>query len=100
MNKIRTESEDLRDRCRIVLSTWAALLVLLFSSLGIAYLPLGKITAASGILIAVIKAALVMVLFMELAKSKALIWLAALAGFFFVTALFSLTLADVLSRAP
>jgi hypothetical protein len=38
-------------------------------------------------------------LFMELASSKALIWLAAFAGLVFVAALFSLTLADVLARA-
>ena len=79
---------------------WAALMVLLFSSLGFAYLPLGRITTAAGIAIAFLKAALVAALFMELAKSKALIWLAALSGIAFLTALFSLTLADVLSRAP
>jgi hypothetical protein len=35
---------------------------------------------------------------MELAKSNALIWLAALSGIVFLAALFSLSLADVLSR--
>ena len=46
----------------------------------------------------VIKAGVVILLFMELAKSKALIRLAAMAGVVFLTALFALTLADVLSR--
>ena len=78
---------------------WAALLALLFSSLGFAYLPLGKVTTAAGIVIAFIKAALVVVLYMELAKSKALVWLAALSGIVFLATLFSLSLADVLSRA-
>jgi hypothetical protein len=37
---------------------------------------------------------------MELGRSKTLIWLAALAGAVFLSAMFALTLADVLSRLP
>jgi cytochrome c oxidase subunit IV len=79
---------------------WAALLCLLFLSLSLAYLPMGLFTPTVGIVIAFIKAALVVLLFMELASSKALIKLAALAGLIFVATLFALTLADVLSRVP
>jgi cytochrome c oxidase subunit 4 len=59
---------------------------------------MGLFTPAAGIVIAVIKAGLVILLFMELATSKPLIRLAALAGIVFLAALFVLTLADVLAR--
>ena len=77
---------------------WAALLCLLFLSLSLAYVPMGLFTPTVGIVIAFIKASLVVLLFMELASSKTLIKLAALAGIIFVATLFALTLADVLSR--
>ena len=77
---------------------WATLLFLLILSLVLAYVPIGFFTPAAGIVIAFAKAALVIALFMELAKSKALIHLAAMAGFVFLAVLFALTLADVLSR--
>jgi cytochrome c oxidase subunit 4 len=77
---------------------WAALLLLLLLSLALAYVPMGYFTPAAGIVIAFMKASLVILLFMELAKSKPLIRLAAMAGVVFLAALFALTLADVLSR--
>ena len=52
----------------------------------------------AGIVIAFVKAGLVVMLFMELASSKPLIRLAAAAGLVFLIVLFALTLADVLSR--
>jgi len=78
---------------------WFALLLLLLLSLVLGYVPMGWLTPASGILIAFLKAGLVMLLFMELAKSKPLIRLAGVSGLVFVLALFALTLADVLTRA-
>ncbi|CCD98322.1 cytochrome C oxidase subunit IV family protein [Bradyrhizobium sp. STM 3809] len=77
---------------------WAALLALLLLSLGIAYVPMGRITVAAGIVIAVMKSALVLLLFMELAKSGSLIRLAAIAGLVFLIAMFGLALTDVLTR--
>ena len=77
---------------------WAALLLLLLLSLVLAYVPMGWFTPAAGIVIAFTKAGLVILLFMELAASKALIRLAAMAGVVFLVALFTLTLADVLAR--
>ena len=78
---------------------WAVLMLLLGLSFVLAYVPMGWLTPASGILIAALKAALVAGLFMELSVSKALICLAALAGLVFLAAMFVLTLADVLTRA-
>jgi cytochrome c oxidase subunit 4 len=77
---------------------WGALLLLLLLSLVLAYVPMGLFTPMAGILIAFAKAGLVIFLFMELAKSKPLIRLAAVAGVVFLAALFTLTLADVLTR--
>ena len=71
---------------------------MLLLSLVLAYVPMGWFTPTAGIAIAFIKASLVILLFMELAKSKPLIRLAASAGVVFLAALFALTLADVLSR--
>jgi cytochrome c oxidase subunit 4 len=77
---------------------WGALLVLLFLSLILAYVPMGLFTPTAGIVIAFAKSALVLLLFMELAKSKMLVRLAVMAGAVFLAAMFALTLADILSR--
>lgn len=77
---------------------WAALMLLLAASLTFAYIPMGLLTSVVGIVIAVIKASLVVLLFMELFRSKTLVHLAALSGIVFLAALFALTLADVLTR--
>ena len=77
---------------------WAALLLLLMLSLGLAYVPMGLFTPVAGIVIAFVKAGLVILLFMELASSKPLIRLAATAGLIFLAAMFALTLSDVLAR--
>ena len=77
---------------------WVALICLLALSLVLAYVPMGGFTPTAGIAIAFAKAALVVMLFMDLAGSKPLIRLSAAAGLVFLTVLFALTLADVLSR--
>ncbi|OSI60289.1 oxidase [Bradyrhizobium canariense] len=77
---------------------WAALLALLVLSLVAAYIPMGRMTTASGIIIATAKSALVVVLFMELASAKPLIRVAAISGLVFLLAMFALTFADVLAR--
>lgn len=77
---------------------WLALLVLLFASCGAAYLPLGVWNAPIGLGIAVTKAGLVVLLFMEMAKAGALFRLAGLAGLLFVFVMFSLTSLDVIMR--
>lgn len=79
---------------------WFALMCLLALSLVLAYIPMGVLTPTAGIVIAFVKAGLVVVLFMELASSRPLIRLAATAGLVFLAVLFALTLADVLSRLP
>jgi cytochrome c oxidase subunit 4 len=77
---------------------WASLLGLLLLSLFLAYIPMGAVTVASGIAVAIVKSTLVMLFFMELTRSRALIRLAAIAGLIFVAVMFLLTFADVLTR--
>jgi cytochrome c oxidase subunit 4 len=78
---------------------WAALMALLGLTLALAYVPMGVLTTVGGLLIAVVKAGLVVALFMELASSRPLIRLVALAGVIFLSVLFALTFADLLPRA-
>lgn len=77
---------------------WAALLVLLGLTFGLAYVPLGPFNAVTALGIAAIKAGLVAILFMGLHRSGSLIRLAAAAGLFWLVILFALTLSDFLTR--
>jgi cytochrome c oxidase subunit 4 len=77
---------------------WIALLALLAVSLVLAYIPMGRLTTAISVVIAVAKSTLVVLFFMELASAKSLIRLAAISGLIFLAAMFALTLADVLAR--
>ena len=94
----RAASGDVRRLWVRNLLIWAALLVLLLLSLVAAYIPMGQITTATGIVIAGAKSTLVVLLFMELASAKVLIRLAAISGLVFLIAMFALTFADVLAR--
>jgi cytochrome c oxidase subunit 4 len=77
---------------------WVALVLLLALTLALAYVPMGRLSPAIGVGVAVIKAGFVVLLFMELTNAEPLIRLAAMSGIVFLAALFLLTLADVLSR--
>jgi len=77
---------------------WLALLTLLLTSCGTAYVPLGNWNTAIGIAIAFGKAGLVALLYMELNRAKSLIRLAGAAGLLFVFVLFGLTMIDVWMR--
>lgn len=83
---------------RHYLLTWVALLVLLLIAVVTAYIPLGVVNVALNLGIAVAKALLVMVVFMELGASRPVVRLAAAAGFFWLALLFVLTLADYATR--
>ena len=79
-------------------AVWFALLLLLAATVGAAYLPLGISNTIISLVIAAVKVTLVMVFFMELRTSSALIRLAALAGMFWLIFLFALTAGDYLTR--
>jgi cytochrome c oxidase subunit 4 len=77
---------------------WAALLVLLAATTGAAFLPLGGFNAFVALAIAVCKALLVLIVFMELRRSSGLVRAFAVAGFFWLLILLTLTSADYLTR--
>ena len=81
-----------------VLRYWAALLVLLALTTGLAFIPLGPAQLGVSLAIACTKALLVLLLFMELKASSALIRTFAAAGFFWLLIMISLTSADYTHR--
>ena len=92
------QPDDIRRLWRRNGLIWFALLVLLMTSCGAAYLPLGSWNTPVGITIAFVKAGLVAMLFMEVNRARPLIRLAGAAGLFFVFVLFGLTMIDVWMR--
>lgn len=77
---------------------WAALTALLALSYFAAYWHLGAGTTAIGIGIAVAKALLVGLIFMQVVRTGPLVWLASLAGLFWLAIMFVLTFADIVER--
>lgn len=78
--------------------TWAALLILLLLTVGSAFIPMGSLNVVANLAIAVVKALLVLGVFMQLLEERASIRLAAATGFFFVLLFVTLSLADYLTR--
>jgi cytochrome c oxidase subunit 4 len=78
--------------------TWLALLALQALNLGSAYLPLGPFNLVINVGISIVKTVLVMTIFMHLARSSAVMRIAAVAGFFFLAVLLGLSLGDYLTR--
>jgi cytochrome c oxidase subunit 4 len=82
---------------RIWLS-WAALLLLLATTTGAAFLPLGRLNPFVALAIAGAKALIVLIVFMELRRSAGLVRAFAAAGFFWLAILLTLISADYLTR--
>lgn len=82
----------------VYLAVFAALLVLLAITVLAANIHFGRWNFPVAAAIASVKAALILLFFMHVRYSSALIWLFSLAGFFWLAILFSLTLSDYLSR--
>jgi cytochrome c oxidase subunit 4 len=78
---------------------FAALLVLTFTTYGVAYVPLGEWHVPVALGIAVIKAALVVLIFMHLSESSKLTWLVVASGLFTLSLLVGLTLSDYWTRS-
>lgn len=79
-------------------AVWVALLLLLAASFGFAQLPLGALGPVVAMAIAAAKTALVALFFMHLERSAPLVRLAAVVGLVFLGILFTLALADYLTR--
>ena len=77
---------------------WLALMVLLALTTVLAFVPLGSANLFISLGIAVAKALLVLIIFMELKASSSLIRAAAAAGFFWLAIMIALTSADYTHR--
>ena len=77
---------------------WLSLLVLLGATVGMAYIPLGRLNAVLAVSIAVTKAVIIILFFMHVRYSPRLLWIFVCAGFFWLSILFALSLGDYLTR--
>ncbi|HEX4342841.1 MAG TPA: cytochrome C oxidase subunit IV family protein [Verrucomicrobiae bacterium] len=77
---------------------WAALLVLLAATWGVAQFDLGQFNVIAAMTISVGKMLLVILYFMHVRYSSRLTWLFASAGFFWLVIMLCLTISDYLSR--
>ncbi len=75
-----------------------ALLALTAATILVSYVDLGELSAPVAFTIAGGKALLVVLFFMHLKDSPALVWLAAASGFFWLAILIVLTMSDVATR--
>lgn len=80
-------------------SAWLLLVALMLASLGSAYLPLGSWNVAIGLAIAALKAAIVAIAFMHLARAATLARIAMGAAAFTLALMFGLSEVDYATRA-
>lgn len=76
----------------------ATLLILLAATAGAAFLPLGRLSTPVAVSIALAKAVLILLYFMNLRFGDRRLWLVAAAGFVWLSILFTLSLSDYLTR--
>ena len=77
---------------------WIVLLALLFLTWSVAQFNLGRWNIVAAMSIAVAKMLLVILFFMQVRYSPRLTWVFVMAGFFWLLILFTLTMADYLTR--
>jgi len=77
----------------------ALLMLLLGVTLGAAYLDLGVLHTPAAMLIGLVKAALIVMVFMRLRPAGPLVMLAFAVGLFWLLIMFTLTLGDYFTRA-
>jgi cytochrome c oxidase subunit 4 len=78
---------------------WLALILLLAATTASAFVPLGSLNLPVSLAIAVVKALIVLLFFMELRASRALVRAFAAAGFFWLLIMIVLTGADYWHRS-
>jgi cytochrome c oxidase subunit 4 len=83
---------------RTNLVVFVVLMVLLFATIGAAYLPLGPLHLPVALLIAAAKAVLIGLFFMHVYYRHRLTWVVSTASLLWLAILLSLTLTDFLSR--
>ena len=83
---------------RIYYTVFAALMVLTAVTVAVAYIDLGPINAVAAIVIACIKATIVVLYFMHVKFGTRLVRLTVIAGLYWMGILLTLTLSDYLTR--
>ncbi len=84
---------------KVYYAIFAALIILLFATVGVAYLPLGNWGIYVAMSIAIVKALLVVLYFMHVRYSSQLIWVTAGAGFVWLIIMFGITISDFATRS-
>ena len=83
---------------RTYVAIWAILIVLTFTTLGVAYIDLGSFNIVVALVIAGIKMSLVIYFFMHVKFDDAITRLFVAGGFFWLAILIFLTMGDYMSR--
>jgi len=83
---------------RLYVIIWAALLLLLLLTWGVAEINLGRLNVVIALTIAVVKMVLVILYFMHVRYSPRLVWVFVAAGFIWFLIMVNLTLSDYLTR--
>jgi cytochrome c oxidase subunit 4 len=95
---MKHDAQRFAQRGRRVLVAWIALIALMLTSLGSAYVPLGPWNAAIGLVIAAIKSAIVLWWFMRLSRAGALLRIIAAVGLFMLALMWGLSGVDFATR--
>jgi cytochrome c oxidase subunit 4 len=77
---------------------FVGLMALLLLTVGVAFLNLGPLSLVAALMIAAVKALLIMLYFMHVKYSNKLVWLFAGAGFLWLLILIGLAASDYISR--
>jgi len=83
---------------RLYVIIWAALLLLLLLTWGVAEINLGRLNVVIALTIAVVKMVLLILYFMHVRYSPRLVWVFVAAGFIWFLIMVNLTLSDYLTR--
>ncbi|MBA3944984.1 MAG: cytochrome C oxidase subunit IV family protein [Herpetosiphonaceae bacterium] len=83
---------------RTYITVWATLMLLLLLTFGTAYVNLGPFNTVVALVIALVKALLIILFFMHVRYSSRLTWIFAGAGFIWLIIMLGLTMNDYLTR--
>jgi cytochrome c oxidase subunit 4 len=84
---------------RTYFGVWAALLILLAATVGLAYVPLGSMHVVAAVTIAFAKAILIVLFFMHVRYKPRIIVVFVCAGLFWLAIMFTLVLGDYMTRS-
>ena len=98
IKEIRPQESHRAPTIREYLGVYIALMVLLIVTVGASFIDLGRINTALALTIAVVKALLIVLIFMHVRYQPRLMWFFAGAGFLWLGILITLSNSDYLTR--